>query len=70
MEHIPKTIELEFTILEFHENFVISRVRENVVLSKKQVRDLVDVCSDFYKRKKLGISPGELIIITLTPLFI
>ncbi len=52
MEDILKTIELEFTILEFHNNFVISRVRENVVLSKKQVRDLVEVCSDFYKREK------------------
>ncbi|HSP40155.1 MAG TPA: hypothetical protein VLN46_01900 [Gillisia sp.] len=52
MEDVLKTIELEFTILEFHNNFVVSKVRENVVLSKKQVRDLVDVCSDFYKRKK------------------
>ncbi len=52
MEDILKTIELEFTILDFHSNYVVSKVRENVVLSKKQVRDLVDVCSDFYKKKK------------------
>ena len=52
MEDILKTIELEFTILEFHSNYVVSRVRENVVLSQKQVRDLVEVCSDFYKQKK------------------
>ncbi len=52
MEEILRTIELEFTILEFHKNFVISRVREGVVFSKKQVQDLVEVCSDFYKRKK------------------
>lgn len=52
MEDILKTIELEFTILEFHTNYVVSRVRENVVLSKKQVRDLVEACSDFYKREK------------------
>ena len=52
MEEILRTIELEFTILEFHKNFVISRVREGVVFSKKQVQDLVEVCADFYKRKK------------------
>jgi len=47
-----RSIELKYTILEFHSNYVISRVRENVVFSQKQVRDLVEVCSDFYKRKK------------------
>lgn len=52
MEDILKTIELEFTILEFHSNYVVSRVRENVILSKKQVRDLVEACSDFYNGKK------------------
>ena len=52
MEDILKTIELEFTILEFHNNHVVSSVRENVVLSKTQVRDLVDVCSDFHQKKK------------------
>ncbi|MCJ7757479.1 MAG: hypothetical protein MUP24_04980 [Gillisia sp.] len=52
MTPILRTIELEFTILEFHENFVVSRVRENVVLSKKQVYDLIDACSGNYERKK------------------
>lgn len=51
MNPILRTIELEFTILEFHENFVVSRVRENVVLSKKQVFDLIDACSGNYERK-------------------
>lgn len=51
-DDILKTIELEYTILEFHANYVVSRVRENVVFSKQQVNDLVEVCSDFYKRKK------------------
>ena len=51
MSKILRTIELEFTILEFHKNFVVSRVRENAVLSKKQVYDLVDACSGNYERK-------------------
>ena len=51
MTPILRTIELEFTILEFHKNFVVSRVRENVVLSKKQVFDLIDACSGNYEGK-------------------
>lgn len=52
MTPILRTIELEFTILEFHENFVVSMVRENVVLSKKQINDLIDACSGYYEGKK------------------
>jgi len=51
MTPILRTIELEFTILEFHKNFVVSWVKENVVLSKKQVFDLIDACSGNYERK-------------------
>ena len=51
MTPILRTIELEFTILEFHKNFVVSRVRENVVLSKKQVFDLINACSGHYEHK-------------------
>ena len=51
MSRIMRTIELEFTILEFHKNFVVSRVRENVVLSKKHVFDLIDACSGHYEGK-------------------
>jgi len=51
MTSILRTIELEFTILEFYENFVVSRVRENVILSKKQVFDLIDACSGNYEAK-------------------
>ncbi|MCJ7756858.1 MAG: hypothetical protein MUP24_01825 [Gillisia sp.] len=51
MTPILRTIELEFTILEFHENFVVSRVKEGVVLSKKQILDLIDACSGNYEGK-------------------
>jgi len=52
MTPILRTLELEFTILEFHENFVISRIRENVVFSKKQIFDLIDICLSNYEGKK------------------
>jgi len=51
MTTISRTIELEFTILEFHKNFVVSRVKENVILCNKQVFDLIDVCSGNYEGK-------------------
>lgn len=44
-----KILELEFTVLEFHENYVLSQAREGQVLQGKQVADLVEVCSDFYQ---------------------
>ena len=44
-----KTLELEFTILEFHNEYVISKPREGQVLEGKQVADLVEVCSDYYR---------------------
>ncbi len=43
-----KILELEFTILEFHTDFVLSKPREGQVMEGKQVADLVEVCSDFY----------------------
>lgn len=52
MNEPDKIIELEFTILEFYPDYVISRVREGQVLGGKQVTDLVEVCSEHYKGKK------------------
>ena len=46
-----KTLELEFTILDFYDNYVISQPREGELLAGKQVADLVEVCADFYDGK-------------------
>ena len=43
-----KILELEFTILEFYHNYVISQPREGELVAGKQVADLVEVCSGFY----------------------
>lgn len=51
MRDILDSLELEFTILDFHENFVISRVREGMIINQKMVNDLILVCSDFYEGK-------------------
>ena len=52
MNKPDKIIELEFTILEFFPDYVISRVREGQVLGGKQLDDLVEVCSEHYKGRK------------------
>lgn len=46
-----KILELEFTVLEFHNNYVLAKTREGQVLQGKQVADLVEVFSDFYQGK-------------------
>lgn len=46
-----KILELEFTVLEFHSTYVLSKPREGQILEGKQVADLVEVCSDFYGDK-------------------
>lgn len=46
-----KILELEFTILKFHKNYVVSQPRAGQLLAGKQVADLVEVCSDFYQGK-------------------
>lgn len=51
MKILLESIELEFTILEFYEDFVVSRAREGMIINKKMVNDLILVCSDFYEGK-------------------
>lgn len=52
MEQVERKIELEYTILEFYKDYVVSRVREGVVFNKTQVKDLVEICSGYFKGKE------------------
>jgi hypothetical protein len=52
MEDLLKSIELEFTILEFYEGYVISVMREGVVFGKDRIHDLVQICSNYYQTSK------------------
>ena len=51
MAEPEKRLELEFTILNFFPNYVLSQPREGIVLGGQQVADLVEICSDYYKGK-------------------
>ena len=44
-----KKLDLDFTLLEFHKEFVLSKLRDGQVLELDQVKELVRVCLDFYK---------------------
>lgn len=52
MEQELQSIELEYTILNFYDNYVISRVKEGALISSKEIKDLVKICSGFYKNKE------------------
>lgn len=43
-----KIIELDFSILEFFDHYVISRLKEDVVFDRPQVKQLVELCNDYF----------------------
>ena len=43
-----KILELDFTVLEFHQRYALSKPREGQVLEKKEVAYLVELCNEFY----------------------
>lgn len=51
MSEIIKTVDLDFTILNFHENFVESKIKEETIFSLEQIEILIDVCSEYFKNQ-------------------
>ena len=49
MSQPPKILELEFSLLKFYDHYVISQLKEDVVFDRPQVKELVQVCNDFFK---------------------
>ena len=52
MNKALKTLELQFTTLEFYNNYVISRVHEDLVFSNEHVQELKKVCTEYFKDNK------------------
>lgn len=49
----PKNIvELDFSLLEFFDDYVISRLKEDVVFDRPQVKELVEVCHDHFRDRR------------------
>lgn len=45
------SLELDYAVLEFYDQFVISRIREGMVITTVEVRELKKECAHFYKGK-------------------
>ncbi len=43
------TRELDFSVLEFYDYYVVSRLKEDTVFDRPQVKELVDVCNDYFE---------------------
>ncbi|MCM8569906.1 hypothetical protein NE848_10990 [Gramella jeungdoensis] len=43
-----RTLNLDFTYLEFYQNYVISTVKEGTILEEEQVDELIDTCKEHY----------------------
>lgn len=52
MGKILKNIELDYTRLEFHKNYVISRVKENVIFDNTHLVEVRQICLDFFGENK------------------
>ncbi len=52
MKQVLQSTELEYTILNFYDNYVVSRVKEGAVISSKEIKNLVEVCSGFYEDRE------------------
>lgn len=48
---LMKTIELDFTKLEFYDGFVISTINAETIFDNFHVSRLVEVCTNFYGEK-------------------
>lgn len=51
MDQPNHTIELDFSVLQFFEYYVISRLKEDVVFDRAQVKELVQVCNDYFENR-------------------
>ncbi|MFO7719780.1 MAG: hypothetical protein R6W85_04990, partial [Gillisia sp.] len=52
MEPLIETIELNFTTLKFYKDFVVSKIKEDVVVDKNNTEALVKACSGIYRGEK------------------
>ncbi|MFO7721187.1 MAG: hypothetical protein R6W85_12185 [Gillisia sp.] len=52
MDPLIETIELNFTTLKFYKDFVVSKIKEDVVVDKNNTEALVKACSGIYQGEK------------------
>ncbi|MFD2518858.1 hypothetical protein [Salinimicrobium flavum] len=52
MANPSNIVDLDFTTLQFFEDYVISRLKEDIVFDVPQVAELVEVCTNHYGKKE------------------
>lgn len=52
MDPLIETLELKFATLKFYKDFVVSKIKEDIVLDKNYTDELVKACSGIYMGKK------------------
>lgn len=51
MEHAEKTVNLDYTHLDFYDGYVISRVKENVVFDQPELEQVQLICDEHFRKK-------------------
>lgn len=46
-----KSLDLDFTLLNFYEDFVVSEPREGVVVKEKELKELAKACLAYYRNR-------------------
>ncbi len=49
-----KSVNLDFTSLEFYNNYVVSVVKEDIIFSHSHFSTIAENCNDFYNGKKFA----------------
>ena len=65
--NLPKIIELDFTYLELHLDFVISSIKEGVVFDNEHREQLFAIFDTYYKQKNFGYISDRKFDYTINP---
>lgn len=65
--HPPEKIELDFTFLELHPEYVISSIKEGVLFEIEHRKQLFEIFDRFYKNKRFGYISDRKFDYTINP---
>lgn len=52
MKALLKSAELDFTVLDLYEDYVVSTFREDSILNLEELQEIISICLDFYRDRK------------------
>lgn len=63
-----RTLDLDFTYLEFYQDYVISTVKEGTILEEEEVDELIDTCREHYGEELFVYISNRKFSYTVNPL--